>query len=195
MAPSPGETRFQAFLGLLLSGWALVQDGGLWDDVGSFTVADLPLPLNRHQRRQVTRYLNAQTSSQPDEPVGCAFQWLQCARPQVRWRRKRGHLFKQRANWRYASKPLRLWSGWPLRGRRIGEAANPGPEPGTPLGSERPARERSPPRACSCSRFCLCRGGPRWASGSGVLPRAWVPLCRPCACQRLGQRQQHAEPC
>ena len=53
-----------------------------------------------------------------------------CPRARVRWRRRR-----------YPFLARRRWSGWPLRGTRVGEASHPGPSLtpslGTPLGGER----------------------------------------------------------
>ena len=51
---------------------------------------------------------------------------------------------RQRATWGQQCCARGRWSGWPLRGRRIGEASKPGPPaPGTPIGSERPYPEAS----------------------------------------------------
>ncbi|CAE7486301.1 unnamed protein product, partial [Symbiodinium sp. CCMP2456] len=100
-------------------------------------------PLNRHQRQEWTRCLSqAWTNTDVVEGAVETAPWLGLWRPSEARLRHRRHrqLFLRRA-----PKPLLrgTWRGWPNRGRRIGEASNPGPvAPGTPLGGERPPRRR-----------------------------------------------------
>ncbi|CAE7316738.1 unnamed protein product [Symbiodinium sp. CCMP2592] len=80
-------------------------------------------PLNRRQRQERTRFFNHAWSD--PSPVETA-PWLGLWRPGEARMRHRRHrrLFPRR--------PLKpslcgTWRGWPNRGRRIGEASNPGP--------------------------------------------------------------------
>lgn len=110
----------------------------------------LPDPINRRQRQALTRSLNnnglAQCVTPP--PYNClAGLWHP---PQVRWQRRHRHLYRRRSRWR----------GWPARGVRFGEAANPGPSASA---ASAPSRERSPARAPSSARR------PDVGPGSSVL--------------------------
>ena len=84
--------------------------------------ADLPLPLNRHQRRTVTRLLNEARQ----EP--CSFRiplWAPVLPRAVQFRKRPRQLWVRRpSRWRRTGTSLR-WTGRPLSGCRIGEAANP----------------------------------------------------------------------
>ena len=153
--------------------------------------ATLP-SVSRRRRALLTQQLNA-AWLKPEVPV-----WdpLLPWRPRVKafFPRRRGRLFHRRT----AVGPRRArWRGWPQRGCRIGEATNPGPPlPGTPIGGDRPARERSPPRpaqrvfcpvpCCPCSDARRARGWTNVASmknhidahlaGSlqGDVPATWL---------------------
>ena len=79
--------------------------------------------------------------------------------PQFPRRRPRRLFERQRRVW--GQQPLRTrehWSGWPLRGLRVGEAAHPGPAaPGTAVGGEQPRRrQRSPSIGSGCSWTLPC---------------------------------------
>lgn len=88
----------------------------------------------------------------------------------VRWHRRTACPRPQRRQ---------AWAGWPQRGRRIGEAQNPGPLlPGTPVGRERsPPRRSQPPQlfcpvpTCPCSDAARARGwatvAPCWLLATG----------------------------
>jgi len=92
-------------------------------------------------------------------------------------RRQRRHLTRclNRA-WGQKQGPLRLqngrrWSGWPLRGQRVGEAQHPGPH-AMLVDAGAMERERSPPRGGEQARvFCPVDGcpaaNPRAARGWG----------------------------
>lgn len=59
-------------------------------------------------------------------PNGCRRSGASGSRVAVTWRRPTRRLFEQqRRTWTCTKRPG--WHGWPCRGRRIGEAANPGP--------------------------------------------------------------------
>ena len=150
--------------------------------------------IGRRCRALLTKQLHAAWR----EPEACVWDPLLPWRPSLTpvFRRRRGRLFR-----RGRASVLRRtrWRGWPQRGCRIGEAAHPGPPvPGTPVGGERPARERSPPRpaqrvfcpvpSCPCSDARRARG---WTSVStmrnhidahlagslqGDVPVAWMDL-------------------
>ena len=78
--------------------------------------------LNRRERRLRTDQFNAPWRG----PNGCRRSGASGSRVAVTWRRPTRRLFEQqRRTWTCTKRPG--WHGWPCRGRRIGEAANPGP--------------------------------------------------------------------
>ncbi|CAE7225374.1 unnamed protein product [Symbiodinium natans] len=91
----------------------------------------------------------------------------------VIWKGRRGAWFRRR---------MRRWSGWPYRGKRVGEASNPGPEPGTPVGGERPPRERSPPRAGSAPGPAAAAQPAARVASAKAVGRVYCPvsIC-PCS--------------
>ena len=126
----------------------------------------VPPALNRRERRVLTASLNCHPSaSEASAPVWDPLRGFQCS-CQVSFRRASRQLFaKQRATW---CRQPRGWSGWPYRGKRVGEALHPGP-----------GRERSPARASHPSRvFCPVPGCPAsdastargWATHASMRP-------------------------
>ena len=98
--------------------------------------------LNHRRRREYTRALN--TSSVVVERAWSPLAGLWTpASPTMRRHRCRLLFRRPQARWRRSSIPGPRWSGRPYARLRVGEAAQPGPEPGTPLGGERPARRRA----------------------------------------------------
>lgn len=85
----------------------------------------------------------------------------------MRFHRRSRHLHRRTPR-------LRRWRGWPLRGRRIGEASHPGPPmPGTPVGSER-AQQRRRDRSGSPDTMAV--------DGVGAACRPYCPVAGcPCA--------------
>ena len=199
MAPSPGRLLWDLW-------WLGTAIWPTWE--ATRPAAELiPGSLGRQHRRRLTRLLNAgapPSSSSWDPLLG-----LRPATVEIRWRRSRGRLYaKQRARWRRQPR-LSSWSGWPLRGQRVGEASHPGPEPGTRVGGERPRRERSPRAsapapapagvagragrvycpvpACRCSDPARARG---WANEASMrahidahLAGLWKGTCRLVGCR------------
>ena len=112
---------------------------------------DAPAPIGRRERRQLTLALNRS--------------WSRC-RPPSRPRRSccRARLTQR-------------WSGWPLRGVRVGEARHPGPDSmevdggrdreRSPARGQRPLRVFCPVEGCPCSDASSARG---WASHSAMRP-------------------------
>ena len=140
MAPSPGVC-FLSFCITALCDFFL-ELAGEWRQW-------VPDPIDRKRRRLLTRSLNCGGGPLRVWDPLCGFKhstWVQFHR------RPRILLKYQRVTWGQSCRrrAKQRWSGWPLRGCRIGEAGHPGPQPGTPLGGERRARERSPPRPAAC---------------------------------------------
>ena len=120
MAPSPGALLYW----LLAATWP------------SSPTWELQPAIGRHQRRLLTRILNSSWTREATawDPVECLGLWSR-PQPQLKNRRPRRLFLRKSGRMR--------WSGWPPRGKRIGEAANPGPPaPGTPVGGERPYGRR-----------------------------------------------------
>ena len=154
MAPSPGRLLRSLCL-LLLAG----ANAALWGQAEKPSSSEPASPpsatLGRKHRRALTIFLNS--SWCPPSRAGLTFLWP-------------GHppLHGLRLHRRLRQLPTRRphWQGWPLRGRRVGEAANPGPAaPGTPAGGERGSardRERSPVggRAFASRVYCPVPGCP-----------------------------------
>ena len=128
--------------------------------------------IGRRERRHLTWWLNTWHFPEPPQ-----LQRLTCwswSPPQVRWSKRCRCLFKRQcANWKAkAPRQTLYWSGWPLRGQRIGEAGHPGPPDGTG-----DCRERSPlpgRRAASSSARCgihpTCRPEARAAAVDAADP-------------------------
>ena len=99
----------------------------------SHRAAQAPCAINRKQREVLTRHLNAAWGNKK-KLASCLqrpFHNLWGGTAQKR-RRSPGH----RRRWRRLApldSPVRLrcWTGWPMRGVRVGEAAHPGPRSST----------------------------------------------------------------
>ncbi|CAE7571396.1 unnamed protein product [Symbiodinium natans] len=162
MAPSPGFLLWGLW-------WLGTNDAATWEGECSDSIGLIPDSLGRRDRRRLTKLLNAQVSCLVTPlPVWDPLLGLRGGAVVIRWRRRRGHMCeRQRTTWQRQPQ-LSFWMGWPLRGRRVGEASHPGPEPGTPIGSERPPRERSPPpRAPAHGGAGAARGGRTYCPVAG----------------------------
>ena len=175
MAPSSG--------GLLLRVWWAL---GAWPLCSCYAPRPPPavapcsdlrlLPcIGRRERKLLTAELQRRWGKHDCE----ALWWLPTCGPGLRLprmrRRRQCRLFeRQRRSWQ--CQPRRRFSGWPLRGCRIGEALHPGPQPGTPLGGERHARrrQRSPSMDVDASGpgrvYCPVAGCP---CGDANRARGW----------------------
>ena len=127
--------------------------------------------IGRRERRKLTLLLNhawqPETHSQRPLLDGLGL-W---SPPRVRLRRRRPPcLFLRKPPY----KTRDCWYGWPHRGRRIGEAQNPGPAPGTPVGGERPYRRRLRDEEAMDVDGDGVPGEPATASGRVYCP---VPGC------------------
>ena len=173
--------------------------------------AALPPLIGRKDRRQLTRALNTTTHVAP---------WPDLAAPlPICWQPRRAHWVPRRPR-QARRRRLRRRCGFAVL--RVGEATNPGPpQPGTPVGGERPRRmdldsprERSPARnapprvfcpvpSCPCSQALTARG---WsshasmrhhlddhASGSlqGTLPAAYLAAHNLDLCSVCGLTVAH----
>ena len=169
MAPSPGMSRAGWWVTMLAAqisacgvGVCHCEEEGELDR--------LPASLGRQERRAFAAMLNAQ---QPaawvtwDPLLG-----LKAPARTVVWKGRRGAWFRRR---------MRRWSGWPYRGKRVGEASNPGPEPGTPVGGERPPRERSPPRAGSAPGPAAAAQPAARVASAKAVGRVYCPVST-CPC-------------
>ena len=172
--------------------------------------------IGRRERRHLTWWLNTWHFPEPPQ-----LQRLTCwswSPPQVRWSKRCRCLFKrQRANWK-AKAPLQTlyWSGWPLRGQRIGEAGHPGSPDGTgdcrersPLPGRRAASSSAGPSPAVSRVFCPVPGCPcsdpararGWANDAsmrphidshlagtlaGEVPRAWMEAKQRIRCLVCG---------
>ena len=162
MAPSPGFLLWGLW-------WLGTNDAATWEGECSDSIGLIPDSLGRRDRRRLTKLLNAQVSCLVTPlPVWDPLLGLRGGAVVIRWRRRRGHMCeRQRTTWQRQPQ-LSFWMEWPLRGRRVGEASHPGPEPGTPIGSERPPRERSPPpRAPAHGGAGAARGGRTYCPVAG----------------------------
>ena len=135
--------------------------------------AALPPLIGRKDRRQLTRALNTTTHVAP---------WPDLAAPlPICWQPRRTHWVPRRPR---QARRRRLRRRCGSAALRVGEATNPGPpQPGTPVGGERPRRmdldsprERSPARnapprvfgpvpSCPCSQALTARG---WTSHASM---------------------------
>ena len=175
MAPSSG--------GLLLRVWWAL---GAWPLCSCYAPRPPPavapcsdlrlLPcIGRRERKLLTAELQRRWGKHACE----ALWWLPTCGPglplpRIRRRRQCRLFERQRRSWQ--CQPRRRFSGWPLRGCRIGEALHPGPQPGTPLGGERHARrrQRSPSMDVDASGpgrvYCPVAGCP---CGDANRARGW----------------------
>ena len=134
--------------------------------------AALPPLIGRKDRRQLTRALNTTTHVAP---------WPDLAVPlPICWQPRRAHWVPRRPR---QARRRRLQRRCGFAALRVGEATNPGPpQPGTPVGGERPRRmdldsprERSPARNArpGCFAQCLAALAPRPSLlEAGALMRA-----------------------
>ena len=185
MAPDPGWLGRGLSALLILCGsctafcWAPPRKHALTGDDWSSCLGH----CNRHQRRLLTEELGRLWAKRGQE-VSCSALGGLWRPPQPCFpRRAPRRLFaKQRANWGdHRSGRRQLWSGWPERGRRIGEAANPGPPaPGTLVGGERPypvADSRRRPREAEPANMAVDE-----VPANPVASRVYCPVVGcPCA--------------
>eukprot|EP00435_Cladocopium_sp_Y103_P064641 s718_g26.t1 len=157
----------------------------------------LVLPqLGRRQRRHLTAALNSHGAGVGPPLWDPLLPWRHSTHL-LKLSRHRGPLIRRQHRAFSTTGGRAHWSGWPSRGRRIGEASNPGPP--TASASSVLGRERSPARPASTnSRVycpvpgCLCADPARargWAtiasmrhhidahlagSVAGDVPNAWL---------------------
>ena len=165
MAPSPGRSGH--LLGVLVWVWAATRVRKCFQlpwgqEVDSNErVFCLPTPLGRSARKALTRALNLQSCRTLVVPHISLVGW---SPPQARMRRLPVRLFERQRQQHWGPQPKRThWSGWPCRGKRIGEASKPGPASDE--------RERSPTRGAVQRIFCPVPG---CASGDAANARGWA---------------------
>ena len=114
---------------VMLCCWAILLRR-VWGSLGPppFDFETDVVSIGRRQRRHLTVLLNA-TWNGGELPPPCDVAGL--------WHLPRARLSRHRPRQLWVRR--QRWNGWPLRGKRIGEASHPGPPaPGTPVGGERP---------------------------------------------------------